>query len=225
MTATPIPRTVAMTVFGDMETATSPSCRPVGSRSTPTSSTTPGRGGSSAPGRGSPRRSAKGHQAYVVCPKIGDPTDGSDAHRDTSDEDAGWADEGTTGSPVRGPGGRRAAGAGGETGDGRAGRRGRWPACMPWHDRSCEQHPALGGAADRVLHGRLPADAKERVMTASGRGEIDVLVATTVIEVGVDVPNATRHGRHGRRPVRDLATASAAWPGRVEARPRACACS
>lgn len=42
-----------------------------------------------------------------------------------------------------------------------------------------------------ILHGRMPADAKEEVMLAFSRGELDVLVATTVIEVGVDVPNAT----------------------------------
>src|SRR5256714_9089923 len=42
-----------------------------------------------------------------------------------------------------------------------------------------------------VLHGRLPADEKDAVMRASAAGDLDVLVATTVIEVGVDVPNAT----------------------------------
>jgi len=42
-----------------------------------------------------------------------------------------------------------------------------------------------------VLHGRLPADEKDAVMRAFAAGEIDVLVATTVVEVGVDVPNAT----------------------------------
>jgi ATP-dependent DNA helicase RecG len=42
-----------------------------------------------------------------------------------------------------------------------------------------------------ILHGRLPADEKDAVMRAFARGELDVLVATTVIEVGVDVPNAT----------------------------------
>jgi ATP-dependent DNA helicase RecG len=42
-----------------------------------------------------------------------------------------------------------------------------------------------------LLHGRLASDAKERVMAAFASGEIDVLVATTVVEVGVDVPNAT----------------------------------
>ena len=42
-----------------------------------------------------------------------------------------------------------------------------------------------------LLHGRLPGDAKERVMQAFVAGELDVLVSTTVIEVGVDVPNAS----------------------------------
>jgi ATP-dependent DNA helicase RecG len=42
-----------------------------------------------------------------------------------------------------------------------------------------------------MLHGRMPADEKDAVMTSFSRGEVDVLVATTVIEVGVDVPNAT----------------------------------
>ena len=42
-----------------------------------------------------------------------------------------------------------------------------------------------------ILHGRLPADVKDAVMTRFAAGEIDVLIATTVIEVGVDVPNAS----------------------------------
>ncbi|MEY2456899.1 MAG: ATP-dependent helicase RecG, partial [Acidimicrobiaceae bacterium] len=42
-----------------------------------------------------------------------------------------------------------------------------------------------------ILHGRLPADEKDAVMREFGAGRLDVLVATTVIEVGVDVPNAT----------------------------------
>ena len=49
----------------------------------------------------------------------------------------------------------------------------------------------LHGLRIGVLHGRLPADEKDAVMRAFAAGDLDVLVATTVIEVGVDVPNAT----------------------------------
>jgi len=50
---------------------------------------------------------------------------------------------------------------------------------------------ALAGLRIAILHGRMPADDKDAVMRAFAAGEIDVLVATTVIEVGVDVANAT----------------------------------
>jgi ATP-dependent DNA helicase RecG len=53
------------------------------------------------------------------------------------------------------------------------------------------QDDKLAGLRIEVLHGRLPSDAKDDVMRRFAAGEIDVLVATTVIEVGVDVPNAT----------------------------------
>ena len=49
----------------------------------------------------------------------------------------------------------------------------------------------LAGLRVGLLHGRLDADEKEVIMRRFQRGEIDVLVATTVIEVGVDVPNAS----------------------------------
>ena len=49
----------------------------------------------------------------------------------------------------------------------------------------------LAGLRLAVLHGRLPAAEKDEVMRTFAAGNIDVLVATTVIEVGVDVPNAS----------------------------------
>lgn len=49
----------------------------------------------------------------------------------------------------------------------------------------------LAGLRLGLMHGRLPSDEKDAVMAAFRAGEIDVLVCTTVIEVGVDVPNAT----------------------------------
>ena len=49
----------------------------------------------------------------------------------------------------------------------------------------------LKGLRLGLLHGRMPSAEKEAVMDRFRRGELDVLVATTVIEVGVDVPNAT----------------------------------
>jgi ATP-dependent DNA helicase RecG len=53
------------------------------------------------------------------------------------------------------------------------------------------RHPAFTDTRVRILHGKLPSDEKDAVMQAFSRGEIDVLVATTVVEVGVDVPNAS----------------------------------
>jgi ATP-dependent DNA helicase RecG len=50
---------------------------------------------------------------------------------------------------------------------------------------------SLKGLRLAILHGRLPTDEKDAVMRAFAAGEVDVLVATTVVEVGVDVPNAT----------------------------------
>ena len=66
---------------------------------------------------------------------------------------------------------------------------------------------ALTGLRLGLLHGRMSADDKEVTMARFKRGEIDVLVATTVIEVGVDVPNATRHGHRARRALRPRANA------------------
>ena len=106
---------------------------------------------------------AKGHQAYVVCPRIGDDDDG---------ERRGPTSSRTTDEtrPTERP-----------------------PAAAPCSRSlpSCSRGPAGRACGVEMLHGRLPAEAKDAVMRRFTAGEIDVLVATTVIEVGVDVPNAT----------------------------------
>lgn len=171
MTATPIPRTVAMTVFGDMETST---LRELPRGRAPITTHVVDAAKPNWVERTWQRIAeevAKGHQAYVVCPRIGDPDPGSALSADSSDEDASdwapadWEDEGTR--PDQELTGVYAM----------------------WHE--LQRHPALDGVRIGVLHGRLDPEAKEATMRAFSAGEIDVLVATTVIEVGVDVPNAS----------------------------------
>ena len=146
MTATPIPRTVALTVFGDLETSTLREL-PRGRRPITTNTIFAGekpRWLNRAWQRVS-EEVAAGRQAYVVASRI--------------DEDDGE------------PGG-----AGPVT-------------VVELYDRL--RTGPLAGLRLGLMHGRLPAEEKDSVMTAFRDGQIDVLVCTTVIEVGVDVPNAT----------------------------------
>ena len=155
MTATPIPRTVAMTVYGDLETSTLsqlPRGRsPIASHVVP-----PEKPAFLERAWQRVREEVRaGHQAYVVCPRIG---------TGTADEDE---------EPP---------------GDGESARR---PPLAVTEVAPLLAEGPLHGLRIGVLHGRLPADEKDAVMRAFAAGELDVLVATTVIEVGVDVPNAT----------------------------------
>ena len=143
MTATPIPRTVAMTVFGDLETSSLTEL-PGGRRPITSHLVEPrwiGRMWEVVR-----EQVAQGRQAYVVCPRI-----------ETSETD----------DPDREP-----AAAASEV--------------LPLLEAG-----ELAGLRLGLLHGRLPAEEKDRVMRAFAAGTLDVLVATTVVEVGVDVPNAT----------------------------------
>jgi ATP-dependent DNA helicase RecG len=156
MTATPIPRTVAMTVYGDLEVSTLTEL-PAG-RSPIRSAVVPVAEHPQWLQRAWERiREAveQGRQAFVVCPRIGE-------------EDAG--EEGVEGPPDE------------------AGRRP--PVAVAEIEPLLAQGP-LAGLRLAQLHGRLPPEAKDDVMARVVAGEVDVLVATTVIEVGVDVPNAT----------------------------------
>ncbi|WP_406506418.1 ATP-dependent DNA helicase RecG [Streptomyces sp. NBC_00212] len=164
MTATPIPRTVAMTVFGDLETSVLDQL-PAG-RSPIASHVVPAQDKPHFLARAWERvreEVDKGHQAYVVCPRIGD----------SADE----ADEAKTAK-----GKKKAEEA--ETADKRP------PLAVIEIADQLSKGP-LQGLRTEILHGRMQPDDKDDVMRRFGAGEVDVLVATTVIEVGVNVPNAT----------------------------------
>jgi ATP-dependent DNA helicase RecG len=159
MTATPIPRTVAMTVYGDLEVS---ALRELPLGRSPISTTVVPVGEKPSwlerVWRRIAEEIASGRQAYVVCPRIGD----NDAAGMDSEDAAGEPDE-----------------------DG-----GRPPLAVLDLAPQLAEGP-LAGLRLGVLHGRLPGNDKDVVMRSFTAGEIDVLVATTVVEVGVDVPNAT----------------------------------
>ena len=159
LTATPIPRTVAMTVFGDLDTSVI--------RTMPA-----GRAGIESfvaplaehPGwfnrvwERAAEEIAQGRQVFAVCAAI-------DTAKKTAEagEQAALAPEGGNGP--------------------------RWGVVQL--DEALATHPTLGGLRRAVLHGRMPSEEKDAVMQSFARGDIDLLLATTVIEVGVDVPNAS----------------------------------
>jgi ATP-dependent DNA helicase RecG len=180
MTATPIPRTVAMTVFGDLEVST-PSELPVG-RSPIASHVVPALERPRFLERAWQRvreEVESGRQAYVVCPRIssetsgesgddGDGTDGADVVDDQLDLDVDIDGGGQDASQDA-----------------------RRPPLAVLDVAPALAAGPLAGLRVGVMHGRLHPDEKDRVMTAFAAGQLDVLVSTTVIEVGVDVPNAT----------------------------------
>ena len=177
MTATPIPRTVAMTVFGDLEVSTLTEL-PLG-RSTIVTHVVPAGERPRYLERAWERlreEVAAGHQAYVVCPRIGDGADGAAASAATpptaeeQDPDALFPEDLL--GPDAGHDGRRA------------------PLAVLDVAPMLAEGP-LAGLALEVLHGRMTPEAKEDVMGRFGAGSVDVLVATTVVEVGLDVANAT----------------------------------
>jgi len=156
MTATPIPRTLALATYGDLDASTLREL-PLGRQPTETRLVAGERGRALAYEelRGQLRA---GRQAFVVCPLVEEP-DGPDAGRGGS----------PTGSGERPDGSQRAATA--ELLRLRAGE--------------------LKGYELALLHGAMPPREKQAAMAAFASGRADVLVATTVIEVGIDVPNAT----------------------------------
>ncbi|WOF21619.1 ATP-dependent DNA helicase RecG [Microbacterium betulae] len=162
LTATPIPRTVAMTVFGDLDVSTI--------RTLPT-----GRAGiqtfvtplAERPGwfgrvwERAAEEVEKGHQVFVVCSAIDVEKKGKEAR---DDEEVAPPVDGEASGP-------------------------RWGVVQV--AEMLGRHERVGRLRLAVLHGRMPGDEKDRIMQDFARGDLDVLVATTVIEVGVDVPNAS----------------------------------
>ncbi|MCE3029173.1 ATP-dependent DNA helicase RecG [Streptomyces sp. CMSTAAHL-2] len=162
MTATPIPRTVAMTVFGDLETSVLDQL-PAG-RSPIASHVVPAADKPHFLSRAWERvreEVENGHQAYVVCPRIGDDIEeAADPKKAAKKKSA--EDEAEKRPPL---------------------------AVLDVADQLAKG--PLQGLRVEVLHGRMHPDDKDAVMRRFAAGDTDVLVATTVIEVGVNVPNAT----------------------------------
>ncbi|MET9296969.1 ATP-dependent DNA helicase RecG [Streptomyces sp. NPDC003077] len=177
MTATPIPRTVAMTVFGDLETSVLDQL-PAG-RSPIASHVVPAQEKPRFLERAWERvreEVAAGHQAYVVCPRIGDEDEAPAGSRKKSGGAASAPEEVGAGQD-----GDEGAEGGGEK---------RPPLAVLEVAQRLADGP-LAGLKVAVLHGRMHPDDKDEVMRRFAAGELQVLVATTVIEVGVNVPNAT----------------------------------
>jgi ATP-dependent DNA helicase RecG len=174
MTATPIPRTVAMTVYGDLDTSTLTEL-PAG-RSPIATHVVPALEKPHYLERTWERLKeevARGRQAYVVCPRIGgDDSDPAGGEPDDADGAGGpgaddMTDPGLPEAPARRP-----------------------PLAVMDVAPALAEGP-LAGLRLRVLHGRLGVEEKDATMRAFAEGSVDVLVSTTVVEVGVDVPNAT----------------------------------
>ncbi|TJZ46296.1 DEAD/DEAH box helicase [Streptomyces piniterrae] len=170
MTATPIPRTVAMTVFGDLETSVLDQL-PAG-RSPIASHVVPAKDKPHFLARTWERVREEveaGHQAYVVCPRIGDDEDEAPKGAKKGAGTKGAATKASSPEDVAEK---------------------RPPLAVLDVAEQLTKGP-LEGLRVAVLHGRMAPDDKDDVMRRFGAGELDVLVATTVIEVGVNVPNAT----------------------------------
>ena len=172
MTATPIPRTLALSLYGDFDLSVldelPPGRTPIVTRQVEDQR-------SDEVWKFVREQVAKGHQAYVVYPVIEGPKD------DQPELDFAEPEPEEEAKPAK-----------------RAAKKAKTQALFPklplksatdMYERLRAQE--LAALRVGLLHGRLPADDKEVVMRRFQRGEIDVLIATTVIEVGVDVPNAT----------------------------------
>ena len=190
MTATPIPRTLALSLYGDLDVSIldelPPGRTPIVTRR--------------VPGERAEevwdfvrKQVAQGRQAYIVYPVIeGTRDDQPELDFSHDDPDAGLASPPTPARKTARPAVRK-----GKTAElfpkavqeANPGAKSGLKSAVDMHEKL--RTGPLNGLRVGLLHGRLDADEKEIIMRRFQRGEIDVLVATTVIEVGVDVPNST----------------------------------
>jgi len=167
LTATPIPRTVAMTVFGDLDVSVIAGL-PAGRAGITSHAVALAEhpGWISRVWERVEEEIVAGRQAFVVCPAIdatGTPEDDPDALVEDGDSAENLTDPES--KPEK--------------------------ASVEAVTALLKDHPLLGRRRIAALHGRMSSDEKDAVMQAFATGNIDVMVATTVIEVGVDVPNAS----------------------------------
>jgi ATP-dependent DNA helicase RecG len=204
MTATPIPRTLALTLYGDLDASVIDELPP-GRTPIVTRRTTEER---AEDVWGFVRKQVEqGRQAYIVYPVIEGARDDQPeldfAHDKEEEMEAGAAGKKTAGSSAALRSGRNDGSSKGAK-KAKAGKGSKVASAKT--EKLFETKKALRAASDMyeelrtgalaglrvgLLHGRLSADDKEVAMRRFQRGDIDVLIATTVIEVGVDVPNAS----------------------------------
>ena len=183
MTATPIPRTVAMTVFGDLDVSvldTLPAGRQKISTHVVPLAEKPA--WASRLWQRAREEIDAGHQVYVVVPKIGE--DG-----DSLEEGAAFFGASSLNGAGTGTG-NSAQGYFGQGGNASSDGKVQLTSVASMH-AYLSAEDSLVGVRIGTLHGRMDPAEKTAVMTAFERGEIDLLISTTVIEVGVNVPNAT----------------------------------
>ena len=185
MTATPIPRTVAMTVFGDLDVSvldTLPAGRQKISTHVVPLAEKPA--WASRLWRRAREEIDAGHQVYVVVPKIGE-------EGDSLEEGAAFfGASNLNGAGTGGGAGNSAQGYFGQGGSASSDGKVQLTSVASMYSYLSAED-ALVGVRIGTLHGRMDPAEKSAVMTAFERGEIDLLISTTVIEVGVNVPNAT----------------------------------
>ena len=211
MTATPIPRTLALSLYGDLDISVldelPPGRTPIVTRRVPGEM-------SGEVWEFVRKQAAKGRQSYIVYPVIeGGKEDEPELDFSRDDAEAGIEAQQFVASPVSksrpgAPADQSQLSKSRPGAPGKSVRKGKTAELFPKAKQEANPGAKLGlksavemyeklrtgplaGLRVGLLHGRLDADEKEVVMRRFQRGETDVLVATTVIEVGVDVPNAT----------------------------------